>query len=124
MIRILIAEDNASVRSALRVCVELNPSCKVCGKADNGEDAVVFAGQLKPDVVLLDYAMPVMNGLEAARLISSSLPQCVLILFTIFASRQLIALAHQAGVRQVISKDGGSIHALMRAIDMISGKAA
>ena len=82
MTTILIVDDNAQVRSALRTCLELHDRWQVCGEAANGEDAIALAGQIRPDVVLLDYAMPVMNGVEAARFISMAMPQCVLILFT------------------------------------------
>ena len=124
MIRILIAEDNAQVRHALRICLEMNPSWNVCGEAADGHDAVELVQRLRPDIALLDYAMPEMNGVEAARLISSSVPECVLILFTMFSSYQLIALAHLAGVREVISKDVGGIRALMEAIERITAEAA
>src|SRR5690348_14094635 len=117
MTKILIAEDNAQVRSALRICLEMKPSWRVCAEAGNGEDAVAMAGQLRPDVVLLDYAMPGMNGVEAARLISTAMPDCVLILFTMFASNQLQRLAKAAGVSEVISKDVGGIRALVETIE-------
>lgn len=118
--KILIAEDNAQVRTALRVCLELNPAWNVCGEAENGQDAVALAGQLRPDFALLDYAMPVMNGVEAARVISSSVPRCVLILFTMFASNQLKALAKDAGISEVVSKDVGGVRALVEAIERFS----
>ena len=124
MTRILIVDDNAQVRSALRTCLELNKVWEVCGEASNGEDALRQARQLRPDVVLLDYAMPVMNGVAAARLISTAVPKSVLILFTMFASRQLVALAREAGVYEVISKDVGGVGALVQAIERISGEAA
>jgi DNA-binding NarL/FixJ family response regulator len=120
MLKILIAEDNGHVRAALRVCLELNPVWRVCGEAENGEDAVVLAGQLRPDIVLLDYAMPLMNGVEAARAISAAIPNCVLILFTMFASNQLEALAKAAGISEIVSKDVGGIRALVEAIDRFS----
>lgn len=124
MTTILIVDDNPQVRLALRGCLERNESWQVCGEAENGDDAVTLAKELKPDVVLLDYAMPLMNGVEAARLISAAVPKSVLILFTMFATRQLIALALAAGVSEVISKDVGGVSAICRAIEKISGEAA
>lgn len=120
MLRILIAEDNARVRTALGVCLELNPSWRVCGQAENGKDAAILAERLRPGVVLLDYAMPVMNGVESARLIAMAMPECVLILFTIFASNQLKALTKAAGISEVVSKDVGGIRALVEAIERFS----
>jgi CheY-like chemotaxis protein len=76
MTRILIVDDNPHVRNALRICLQMNQGHDVCGEAENGQDGIELARQLKPDIVLLDYAMPNMNGLEAARLISASMPQC------------------------------------------------
>jgi DNA-binding NarL/FixJ family response regulator len=124
MTRILIVDDNPHVRNALRICLQMNQAYEVCGEAENGHDAVELTRRLKPDVVLLDYAMPIMNGLEAARLISESMPQCGLILFTMFASNQLSTLAQAAGVRAVVSKDVGGVDALVNAIETITSDAA
>src|ERR1051325_9586331 len=96
MTRILIVDDNPQVRTALRICLEMHGSWNVCSEAENGQDGVGLARQLKPDIVLLDYAMPNMNGLEAPRLISASIPKCGLILFTMFPSDQLCILAKAA----------------------------
>ena len=120
MTRILIVDDNPQVRTALRTCLQMHRSWNVCSEAENGRDAVELARRLKPDIVLLDYAMPNMNGLEAARLISASMPHCGLILFTMFASTQLSTLAQAAGVRTVISKDVGGVDAIIQAIEQIS----
>ena len=124
MTRILIVDDNAQVRNALRICLQMNRGHEVCGEAENGRDGVELAKRLQPDIVLLDYAMPTMNGLEAARLISSSMPQCGLILFTMFASTQLSTLAQAAGVRAVVSKDVGGVDAIIHAIEQISREPA
>jgi DNA-binding NarL/FixJ family response regulator len=124
MTKILIVDDNAQVRNALRICLRMNQAYEVCGEAENGHDGVELAKRLKPHIVLLDYAMPIMNGLEAARLISASMPQCGLILFTMFASNQLCSLAQGAGVRAVVSKDVGGVDALVQAIEQISREAA
>jgi DNA-binding NarL/FixJ family response regulator len=122
MTRILIVDDNSQVRNALRICLQMNQGHVVCGEAENGHDGVELAKRLKPDIVLLDYAMPTMNGLEAARLISAWMPRCGIILFTMFASTQLSTLAQAAGVRTVISKDVGGVDAIIRAIEEISRK--
>ena len=102
----------------------MNQGHEVCGEAESGQDGMELARQLKPDIVLLDYAMPNMNGLEAARLTSESMPQCKLILFTMFASDQLCTLAQAAGVRAVVSKEVGGVDALVNAIETITSDAA
>jgi DNA-binding NarL/FixJ family response regulator len=124
MTRILIVDDNPQVRTALRICLQMHRSWEVCSEAENGQDGVELARQLKPDIVLLDYAMPNMNGVEAARLISASMPQCGLILFTMFASKQLSTLAQAAGVRAVVSKGVGGVDALVQVIETIISEAA
>ena len=124
MTRILIVDDNPRVRTALRICLQTHRSWQVCSEAENGRDGVELAIRLKPDIILLDYAMPDMNGLEAARLISESMPQCKLILFTMFASDQLSTLAQAAGVRAVVSKGVGGIDALVTAIETVTSEAA
>ena len=105
------------------MCLKSHASWQMCGEAENGRDGVELAKELEPDVVLLDYAMPNMNGLEAARLISASVPKCGLILFTMFAD-ELCTLAQAAGIRAVVSKDIGGVHALVEAIEKISSEAA
>jgi DNA-binding NarL/FixJ family response regulator len=124
MTRILIVDDNPHVRNALRICLQMNQGHEVCGEAENGQNGMELAKELKPDIVLLDYAMPNTYGLEAARLISASMPQCGLILFTIFASDELCNLAQAAGIRAVVSKDVGGVRALVEAIEKITCGAA
>ena len=64
--RILIVDDSAIIRHSLRACIENNTDWEVCGEAENGEVAVEKVRQLHPDVVTLDWQMPVMNGFDAA----------------------------------------------------------
>ena len=103
--RILIVDDNARVRAALRLCLKDEESWVVCGEAEDGDAAIELVRTAKPDVVLLDYAMPVMNGLEAARIMSGLAPECAILMYTMFATPQLSELATAAGVRAVLSKD-------------------
>ena len=82
MTKILVVDDNPSVRAALRMCFKTKTDWIVCGEAENGYDAIELARRVKPDVVLLDYAMPVMNGLEAARTLSALAPECAILMYT------------------------------------------
>jgi two-component system nitrate/nitrite response regulator NarL len=120
MTRILIVDDSAQVRMALRMCLRMNKDWIVCGEADNGRDAIELASRVKPDILLLDYSMPVMNGLEAARIISALIPECAVLMFTTFATPQLIELARTAGVRAVLSKDVNGIGSVIDAIEAIA----
>jgi DNA-binding NarL/FixJ family response regulator len=103
--RVLIVDDNSVLRRAMRSCLERYPDLQVCGEAENGQIAIEQFWQLKPDFVILDYSMPVMNGVEAARCISSIAPNVPLMMFTLFKSEQLVQEAQQAGVDRVLSKD-------------------
>jgi DNA-binding NarL/FixJ family response regulator len=124
MTKILIVDDNPSVRTALRMCLKTKTDWTVCGEAENGYAAIELARTAKPDVVLLDYAMPVMNGLEAARAMSAESPECALLLYTMFAAPELIELASAAGVRAVFSKEVNGIGAVMEAIEAIASENA
>lgn len=78
----------------------------MCGEADNGRIAVEKVKELHPDVVILDFAMPVMNGLEAARQIARIAPEVSVLLFTLHDSSDLRREAQAAGIKEVISKAG------------------
>jgi len=105
---VLIADDNPTVRRSLRTLIEVSTEWKVCGEADNGAVAIEQAVSLNPDVVILDLGMPVMNGLEAARQISHSVPNAALLMFTMHANEHLAKVADSVGIRRVISKADGA----------------
>jgi DNA-binding NarL/FixJ family response regulator len=117
LLRILIADDSTHVRNALRTCLELNPDWEVCGEAQDGKAAIEAVRRTEPDLVLLDYSMPLMNGLEAAREIKKVAPRSSTFLFTMFASDPLRKMAADAGVETVISKDVGGVGSLVKAIE-------
>ncbi len=117
--RILIADDDASVRQLLRRILEEHPGWQVCGEALNGRDAVAKAKQLAPDVVVMDLAMPQINGFEAGREISQSHSLHMLLLTVQEVSAELAREARKAGFRGAVSKGKGTevipgIEALLR----------
>ena len=73
--RILIADDHPVIRRAVRAALEEHPRFEICGEAEDGAKAIEEAQRLKPDVIVLNVTMPVLNGFEAAREIQSSLPE-------------------------------------------------
>src|SRR6266568_2361658 len=120
-IRIVIADDHPIFRDGLRRLLEAEPDLKVIGEACDGSEAVKMARQLRPDIMLLDLAMPRMPGLEALRELStgSNSNAVRVILLTAAAEKKQIVEALQLGARGVVLKDSAtqlllkSIHAVM-----------
>jgi DNA-binding NarL/FixJ family response regulator len=107
--RLLIADDNATVRLVLRALLETHDDWEVCGEAANGLEAVAKAAELQPDLIILDLAMPLMDGIHAALKISTVSPHLPIILHTMHRFDALELEAKKAGIRQVINKtDNGS----------------
>lgn len=101
--RILIADDNANVRTALRQLIEFAGGVEFV-EAENGEEAITKALECRPDVIILDLAMPAMDGLTAARKILQQLPETAVFLCTMHWSKLLEREAATTGVRKVFSK--------------------
>jgi len=107
-VRILVADDHEVVRQGLRRLLEVAPGWEVCGEAGTGREAVEKASQLKPDVVVLDYSMPGLNGAEAARQIIQRVPRAEVLILTMHSSEDLIRGALEAGARAyVLKSDAG-----------------
>lgn len=104
---ILIVDDSEVVRSIVRTFLEVKEDCNVLGEATDGLDAIEQAKELKPDLILLDLAMPRMNGLEAASVIKKMMPKAKIILFTMYSESMTHSLASAAGVDDVVSKPEG-----------------
>ena len=105
---VLIVDDSPPIRRSLRAWFERRDGWEVCGEAENGAVAVERVKALNPDIVILDLSMPVMNGLEAARKISSIAPKTAMVLFTMHATEHLMNDARSAGIKHVISKLDGA----------------
>ena len=101
---VLIADDNAFVRTALYEIFEREPDFHVCSVAENGREAIAEACRLHPDLIVLDISMPVMNGIEAARVLKRMMPDVPLILYSASAQEVSEQTARSIGVAGLISK--------------------
>jgi two-component system response regulator NreC len=102
--RILIVDDSDFARTGLKVLLAGRTDCEICGEASDGRQAVMKAIDLIPDLVILDYSMPGMDGLHVAQEIYKALPATLILICTLFPSRELEREAMKYGVRHVISK--------------------
>ena len=116
---ILIVDDNAVMRHMLRTEFEDIAGWAVCGEAENGRDAIDKARVLRPDLIVLDLSMPIMNGLEAAPVLRRMLPTAPIILFTLYGNKYLEQAALSAGVTAVVSKETGVKALVNQAQDLL-----
>jgi len=115
---ILLVDDNAVIRHMLRMAFEERSDWEV-GEAQNGRDAIEKARELNPDLIVLDLSMPVMNGLEAARLLRQMLPAVPIILFTLHDNKTLEREALSVGGNAVVSKADSMKTLLNQAEDLL-----
>jgi DNA-binding NarL/FixJ family response regulator len=108
MIRILLADDQSLFREALRMLISSQPDLEVVGEAANGAEAVKLAGSFRPNVVLMDLQMPVMNGVAATRQLHSTQPDCHVIALTTFDGDEYIFDCLRAGAVGYLLKDAPS----------------
>jgi DNA-binding NarL/FixJ family response regulator len=132
--RFLIVDDSGLVRQGLRTILQANPDWEVCGEAEDGLTGVQMLKDLHPHLVILDFQMPGINGLETTRRMSEIAPAVPVIMFTQHASTELEEHAREVGIRSVVSKTEafpmvGIIKALLGgddsgkdAIDAVDGK--
>jgi CheY-like chemotaxis protein len=117
MTRILIADDNEEVRDRLSKLLTSHDGWEVCAAVGNGRDAVEKAIELKPGLIILDLAMPEMDGLSTAREIGKVLPSVPIVLFTLHKFGTIDLEAKKAGVRHVVAKP--DVAALVRTAEEI-----
>jgi DNA-binding NarL/FixJ family response regulator len=98
-VRVLVADDQEPVRKRICATLASRPDFEVCAEAANGQEAVDKAKGLRPDLVILDITMPVMNGLDAARMIRESCPTTPIVILSVHRSKQLIEEAQRIGVQ-------------------------
>jgi DNA-binding NarL/FixJ family response regulator len=101
---ILIADDSIFIRKALCTLFEREEDFEVCGEAENGKEAIEKAKKLHPDLILLDLSMPVMNGLDATRVLKRVMPEVPVIMFSEYSGASTEKEARSAGVWALVSK--------------------
>jgi len=122
MIRVLLVDDQAVVRRALRVRFHLEPDLEVVGEASTGSEALVLAQTLTPDVVLMDLAMPELDGIAATAALRKAVPQSAVVILSIHDDAQTRQRAQAAGAVAFVEKRGAT-DALLAAIRLAAAQA-
>lgn len=107
-IRVLLVDDHPLVLDGIRSRIEQDPSIEVIGEGNNGEEALQLAQEKKPDIVLMDISMPVLNGIEAAERFSAEQPDVKLLMLTMHDNKEYITKVLKAGAKGYILKDVSS----------------
>jgi DNA-binding NarL/FixJ family response regulator len=116
--RVLIADDSGIIREVVRSLIENKVGVEVCGEAIDGIDAVEKAKQLKPDLVLVDFRMPRLNGIEVSSIVKKMLPKVRIVLCTMYDHQVSKKIATAAHIDLVVSKTDG-IGKLLETIDVL-----
>ncbi len=116
-VRILLADDNEIMRRSLRRLLESRDNWRVCEEASNGREAVDKVDQSSPDVLLLDFQMPEMNGLDAAREIRRRSPDLPILMVSMHMSPQLEVEAKKVGIRGACAKN--NVGCLVKAVETL-----
>jgi len=116
----LIVDDHAAIRRGVQGILHSFPEWELCGEADNGQEAVRLAESLRPEVIIMDVSMPVLNGLEATRIIRDAHPETKVLLLTLHSSSELVRSAFRAGARGYVLKSDAE-QELVRALNIVLG---
>jgi DNA-binding NarL/FixJ family response regulator len=122
--KVLLVDDSAIVRQGVRRLFTVHPKFEVCGEAEHGREAVERAYDLRPDLIVLDLSMPVMNGLEAAPLLIMILPNVYIILFSNHDGSEVQRLSRAAGIHAVVHKSKVTSHLIPQAEALLGGRQA
>lgn len=123
MIRILLADDHAVVRSGLRALLQQQDGLQVVGEASDGREAVALVENLQPDVVVMDLTMPNLNGVEAARQITSKFPQMAVVILSMHSDEAYVLRALKAGARGYLLKEAAEADLISAIRAVQQGKA-
>lgn len=118
-IRVLLADDHDVLRKGVRYLLSADPDINIVGEASDGRNAVRMAGELHPDVIIMDIAMPELNGIEAASQIIRRNRNAAVIILSMYADEEYVLRALSAGVRGFLSKDSAEPD-LLRAVHLVA----
>lgn len=118
MPRVLIVDDHAFIRRGVQSILQSFPEWELCGEAANGNDAIQFADELKPDVILMDVTMPGLNGIEATRIIHNTHPGMKIVLLTLHESPEILRNGFRAGASGYLLK-ADTEQELMKALRIV-----
>ncbi|MFQ6608826.1 MAG: response regulator [Fidelibacterota bacterium] len=122
-ISVLIAEDHTIVREGLRSLLEASSDILVVGEAENGREAVSLCQKLRPDIVLMDIGMPVLNGVDATRIISKDVPESKVVILSMYTDDEFVQEAVKAGASGYLLKRTASDDLLRAVREVARGRA-
>jgi len=120
--RIVIAEDHTIVREGLKALLSSHPELRVVGEAQDGREAVRYAGQLKPDLILMDLSMPRMTGMEAIREVKRISPVTKVLVLTVHKTEEYVSASLEAGADGYVLKDATHAELVMAIQNVLAGK--
>jgi DNA-binding NarL/FixJ family response regulator len=118
-IRILLADDHGVVRKGLRFLLSQDPEIEIAGEAEDGREAVRLAAELLPNIVIMDIAMPQLNGLDAAQQITKANPRAAVIMLSMYSDEEFLIRALSAGAKGYLLKDSAEADVL-RAVHAVA----
>lgn len=127
-LRVLLADDHVVMRTGLRALLERQANLEVVGESENGRDAINLVASVKPDVVVMDVGMPVLNGIEATKTIVTEHPNVAVVILSMHADESYVMRALKAGARGYLLKDSapadliGAIQAVSQSKSFFSPK--
>lgn len=121
-IRVLLADDHGVVRKGLRFLLTQDPGVVIAGEAEDGREAVRLAAELQPAVVIMDIAMPLLNGLDAAAQISKANPRTAVIMLSMYSDEEFLIRALTAGAKGYLLKDSAEADVLRAVHAVVQGR--
>ncbi|MBN2719511.1 MAG: response regulator transcription factor [Proteobacteria bacterium] len=121
-IRVILADDHGVIRDGLRMILETRDDILVVGEAGDGREALILARKLKPEAVIMDIAMPCMNGIEAARRIREEIPDIRIVILSMHASAEHVFRGLDAGVAGYVLKESAGSEVIDALLCVCAGK--